>query len=798
LLRADLFTRMLVLVAVATAPAVLVLVYLQYQLHADERAQRAEDVLRQAELVSSDVASIVEAARQMTTAVSRIDQVRRLDPACAAPLAALRGALPSYVTLAVIGDDGGVICFDGLDLGGAARAGTLGHAAIAMQTGQFEIGDFMPAQGGHAAMLPFYLPFTASDGRRRGTVMAGLSLTWLAGHMMEFKRPAGSTVTIADRLGTTLLRLPDNDAFQGESLPAGALALIRAPRRGNAVVLGNDGQTRLVGYVPIDELPAGLFVSVGISLPDLNADIDRAAFHGYALIGVGALLSLWLAMLVGQRFVRRPTAALLNAAGRWSSGDLAARVDPLPDPRSEFGRLARAFNSMAEALGRQRRQWEDLNVTLEARVAERTSDLRASRDQLQVTMAEHAKSEASLRQAQKLQVVGQLAGGIAHDFNNLLTGILGALEVLRGRLPADDARSLRLVDTALLAADRGGRLTAQLLTFSRRQRLLPVPTNLNDVVDGMLDLMSSTLGRDVHVTVELDDRPGLALVDPHQVESAILNLAVNARDAMAGRGDLRIVTGRAKRSAGLTIVQSPRDRAGWPLLLDPEGIVASERAPDGDYAMIWVSDNGTGMSADTLMHVFEPFFTTKQPGQGSGLGLSQVHGLAAQSGGEVQIASRPGEGTTVTLLLPRAHGSVVPADPDALFAFGPRGLTVLVVDDDAEVLRMTGEMLAELRHTPLFARDGTAALAVLEAHDDVDLLLTDHAMPGLSGLELIAAAHRMRPGLRAVLMSGHAELDGATLDLCPTILLKPFSLAGLAAIVQEHREAARVIATTPA
>ena len=782
LIRADLFSRLLVLVAVATAPAALVLIYLQSQLHAGEEAHLAEDALRQAQLVNADLISIVESARQMTTAVSRIEPVHRLDPSCVAPLMALRAALPSYVALAVLGGDGSVICADGLDASDLAHRTAFAGAAEAQQSGRFQIGLYTPPQGGHGAMLPFYLPFTAENGTSHGIVMAGLSLQWLTEHLMDFKRPSGSTVGIADRAGTTLLRLPNNANSVGMPLPPDAMALIHAPHRGNALAQGVDGHTRMVGFVPLDEPPFEIFASVGLSLSELAAELDGAALRGYALIGVGALMSLLLAMMVGQRFVRRPTAALLDAASRWSAGDLGARVSPLPDPRSEFGRLARAFNGMAEALGRQRAQWSELNTTLEARVAERTRDLRASRDQLQVTMAEHAKSEASLRQAQKLQVVGQLAGGIAHDFNNLLTGILGALDLLRSRLPETDTRSLRLIDTALLAADRGGRLTGQLLTFSRRQRLLPVPTNLNEVVQGMLELMRSTLGRHIQVSLECDDQPALALVDPHQVESAVLNLAVNARDAMAGRGELRIITGRAKRSAGLTIVQSPRDRAGLPLALDREGMVASERAPDGDYAVIWVSDTGSGMAPDMLAHVFEPFFTTKQPGQGSGLGLSQVHGLAAQSCGEVQIESHVGLGTTVTLLLPRVPGMVERSDAGSHGGSG--ALTVLVVDDDANVLRMTGEMLAELRHTPLLARDGAMALEMLAAHDRIDLLLTAHAMHGLTGVEVIAAARRRRPGLRTVLMSGHAEQDLSGSVDGQVILRKPFSLSDLADVLE--------------
>jgi len=789
LMRTDLFTRMLVLVAVATAPALLVLIYLQSELRASQRDHMSEEALRQAELLNGDLASIVEGARQMTVAISRIDPVHRLDPSCAAQLVELRAVLTNYIVLAVLSDDGRVVCTAGLDTVATLRTTPSAELAASLQNGSFETGTYTRADDEHGAMLPFRLPFTSADGRHRGVVVAGLSLAWLAEHLTDFKRPEGSTVGISDRRGTTLLRFPGNEQALGKPMPQSAMALVQAPHRGNAVITGFDGVERLIGYVPINEAPLGLFASVGLSMPELTADIDRAAWRGYGLIGVGGMLSLWLAMLVAERFVRRPTEQLLRAAQRWSKGDLAVRVDTIVGARSEFSRLERAFNLMAEALGRQRSQLEELNMTLEARVAARTADLRQSRDQLQVTMAEHARSEASLRQAQKLQVVGQLAGGIAHDFNNLLTGVIGALDVLRGRLDAEDARSHRLIDTALLAADRGGRLTAQLLSFSRRQRLLPVPTDLNAVVHGMLDLMSSTLGRDITILVELDDALWPAIVDPHQMEQVILNLAVNARDAMSGKGELRIGTGRAIRCTGGTLVTTTRPGPSLPLHLDRESNAASERAADGAYAAIWVSDGGTGMSAEILARVFEPFFTTKQPGshpgkqpgQGSGLGLSQVHGLAAQSGGEVQIESVPGVGTTVTLLLPRAQTAPVAA-------MAGRSLTVLMVDDDHDVRRMTGEMLAELGHRPLLASDADAALELLNGSQCIDLLLTDMVMPGLSGTELISRAQTLRPGLRCLLVTGLTDVaglsDGAGSEASCPILHKPFSLAELAQVLR--------------
>ena len=318
--------------------------------------------------------------------------------------------------------------------------------------------------------------------------------------------------------------------------------------------------------------------------------------------------------------MRQPTRALVGAAQRWSSGDLTARASLGPSAAREFAKLATALNAMADAFRRQRGELQHLNNTLEARVEERTQELVASRNQLQVEVAEREKTEASLQQAQKLQAIGQLAGGIAHDFNNMLTAVTGALELLRRRMPPGNVSLLRLVADALAATERGGRLTVQLLAFARRQRLLPAPTDLNEVVSGLSNLLQSTLDRSIRLDQSLDPALWPAMVDQAQVEAAILNLALNARDAMETGGVLTIATSNVQRRADDTMHNVPR--------------------PPGDYVAVSVSDTGTGMSPEILLRVFEPFFTTKAPGRGSGLGLSQVHGLAVQSGGDVAVESR--------------------------------------------------------------------------------------------------------------------------------------------------------------
>ncbi|MCW3475757.1 hybrid sensor histidine kinase/response regulator [Limobrevibacterium gyesilva] len=751
--RTNLLTRLLILIVVATIPPMLVMAYMQQSLRNEGRQRIAEEALRQAELLDADMSNVVEGARQLSLAITHFATVRNGDPACRRSLEGLRADLPSYEVLSVIADDGQIICTTDSGAGPFAGAAAIAHVRDVIGHGKFETGTYTPATPTRRALLPFCMPFTLKSGRH-AVVVVGLSLDWLGAHLGDLKRPPESTIGIADRDGTTIARFPDHDKFVGKPFPPPVRPLFSAPRRGNAVVMGYDGKERLVGFVPASDGPVHMFVSIGMYLPGILAELDRETMRGTVLIAVGGLISLLLALVFGQRFVRRPTATLLAAARRWSSGDLSARARLDEPPGSEFGSLALAFNDMAAALGQQRAELQNLNATLEARVEERTRDLSESRNRLQVEMAERENTEATLRQAQKLQAVGQLAGGIAHDFNNLLTAIVGALDLLRGRLPAGQESLVRLVDNALLSAERGGKLTGQLLAFSRRQRLLPVPSDLNMTVVALSNLLGSTLGRSIRIQTDLVQDLWPAMVDPSQIEAVIINLAINARDAMPDGGVLTIATRNVTLGVGGNV------------------------AP-GDYVAVRVSDTGTGMAPEVMARVFEPFFTTKEPGRGSGLGLSQVHGLAMQSGGDVRIESKPGEGTTVTLLLPRAKAMPAMPRPDPLSGrAGPRRRArILVVDDDSDVRQMTGEMLSERGYAVELASGGEEALAILARDGGFDALLVDYVMPGMNGVALIQAAHAIRPGLRTLMITGHAELQAGEAIGAESILRKPYNIA---------------------
>jgi len=372
------------------------------------------------------------------------------------------------------------------------------------------------------------------------------------------------------------------------------------------------------------------------------------------------------------------------------------------------------------------------------------------------------QAEEQLRQSQKMEAVGQLTGGIAHDFNNLLTGVIGSLDMLGLRLEQGRFADLeRYASAAKGAAERAAALTHRLLAFSRRQALDPSATQTNERVLDMEELIRRSVGPQVEIHIELAEALNLTLCDPHQLENALLNLCINARDAMPEGGVLRIVTANRR----LNEVQA-----------------AALELPAGDYVTLAVLDTGSGMPPEVLARAFDPFFTTKPVGMGTGLGLSMIYGFAKQSGGIAHIASAPGRGTTVTLYLPRLmEPPAVPVDtPRALALRYPEGMTVLVVDDEPLVRMLVDEALREHRIRTLEATDATTALQVLESDTPLDLLIADVGLPGgLSGCQLAALARERRPGLRTLLITGYAEADLPGESL-PTpgveVLAKPFTL----------------------
>lgn len=417
------------------------------------------------------------------------------------------------------------------------------------------------------------------------------------------------------------------------------------------------------------------------------------------------------------------------------------RIDRLPRivVRALAEARTRAEKRAAEAA------LQALNQSLEARVAERTRELAEANAALQQQIAERERAEEALRLVQRLEAIGQLTSGVAHDFNNLLTVISGNIEFLERDVTSE--RSKRRLDMMRGAAARGASLTAQLLAFSRRQRLEPKPVSLNRTVASMRDLLQSSIGGAVQIETALQADLWPALVDATQIELVILNLAINARDAMAVGGRLTIET------ANVAVAGAP---------------TRPEQPSLGEYVMIAVSDTGTGMTPEVLARVFEPFFTTKAVGKGSGLGLAQVFGFVKQSGGGIRVDTVPGEGTSFKVYLPRAEseGVASPAMATETDCASPQSPgtkpTLLVVDDDAWVREVTATRLGESGYDLREAASGLQALVALEADPCVDLVVLDFAMPGMNGAEAATEIRKRWPEVPVLFVTGYADMEALT------------------------------------
>ncbi len=395
--------------------------------------------------------------------------------------------------------------------------------------------------------------------------------------------------------------------------------------------------------------------------------------------------------------------------------------------------------------------------TLEQQVEERTAQLR--------------NNEEALRQSQKMEAVGQLTGGIAHDFNNMLTGIIGSLELLRRRVARgklDDLDSL--IDLGVTSANRAAGLTHRLLAFSRRQSLDSKPVQINQLVTSMGELLQRSINESIGLDMRLSEQLWTAEADPNQLESALLNLVINARDAMPNGGRLIVETTNRH--------------------LDSVFTAAYGSLTPGDYVELSVSDTGCGIPESVMGRVFDPFFTTKPIGQGTGLGLSMIYGFARQSRGHVIIHSEVGKGTTVSLFLPRFVGEVIAQQTlnPTLLPYATDGETVLIVEDDAAVRLLVSAVLKELGYAYVEAGDGNTAVPIIQSDQRIDLLISDVGLPGMNGRQLAEIGRQLRPDLKVLFITGYAEhaaVRGGFLDPGMQLITKPFTFDLLTAKVRE-------------
>ena len=429
---------------------------------------------------------------------------------------------------------------------------------------------------------------------------------------------------------------------------------------------------------------------------------------------------------------------------------------------SEGKNAAAALAESEAALREKSRALEALNQTLEERVAQRT-------EALEQEMASRAQVEAALRQSQKMEAVGQLTGGIAHDFNNMLTGVIGGLDIVKRRIASGRTDDIeRFMDAASTSAQRAAALTARLLAFSRRQSLDARPVEVNALMLSLEDLLRRSITENIGLRIAPGADLPHAVVDANQLESAILNLALNARDAMPDGGELTVRTSVAD--------------------LDADYAATRPDVTPGRYVVVAVSDTGVGMAPDVAAKVFEPFFTTKPIGQGTGLGLSMVYGFAQQSGGHVRLHSHPGAGTSVSIYLPASDHDGIAEPTVQHVAQQGRGQTVLLVEDDESVRLLVRDVLEDLSYQAIEASDAGSAIPILQSGRTIDLLISDVGLPGINGRQLAEIAREHRPTLPVLFVTGYAENAAIRADFLGTnmaMITKPFAIDALAAKIDE-------------
>jgi signal transduction histidine kinase/ActR/RegA family two-component response regulator len=576
----------------------------------------------------------------------------------------------------------------------------------------------------------------------------GLGPELLSSLLEEQSLSSGWTAGIFDRKGVIVARNRELERFLGKPVSPTLFDAMRGPAESWFPSVTSEG---IPVYASFRRSPmTGWTAAIGVPREFVDGPIRRARFiafgGGTTVLGSSLLLGWWMA-----RAIRRPVEALTRATKALGRGE---HVGQLVGGVRELDQVGDELRNTAAALARNREE-------LESAVKERTRELAAANERLRGEIDAREQAQSALLQAQKMEAMGQLTGGVAHDFNNLLTVVSGSLALLEPRI--SDDKSLRLLHTAQRGASQGAKLTESLLAFARQQRLNPIPADLNSIIIEMGEMLSRSISPNVEIRQALANELWPVLIDTAQIETALLNIALNARDAMPTGGVMLIETANITG----TSTQLPEEVAGR------------------DCVLVSVRDTGIGMSQEVIARAFDPFFTTKEVGKGTGLGLSMVFGVVRQSGGTVRILSRLREGTTVQIYLPRSIEPAASGTGRATQPLSAGGSHILIVDDDPDVRWIIAQKLREIGYVVEEADNGRAALAILEHNGPCDLMVADLVMPGLSGLDTLRLARRKRPDLKVLFVSGYADLSRFGDNLNDHALLKkPFKLGTLAEAVE--------------
>jgi signal transduction histidine kinase/ActR/RegA family two-component response regulator len=578
--------------------------------------------------------------------------------------------------------------------------------------------------------------------------------------------PPDWIISVVDRNGTHFIRSHGGEDMAGEPLIPALVEPLRRREVGIWPTITTEGIAVIstIAYAPSSQW------AVAVARPEATLQAPlRQQLRDLVILGAVLLATAFLLAFLTARYLDTSIQTLRRAARRVGAGEV---VEPPRTRVREVQHLADVLSQVSHRLYDRTARLAELNATLEEQVAARTAQLTESHAKLLAEMRRREETEGQLRQIQKLEAIGQLTGGIAHDFNNMLAVAMSSLRLISQRLKRGDTQVQELIEGGLQSVERAATLTRRLLAFARQQSLSPKEVSVNRLLADMDDMLRRTLREDIIIETRLADGLWRTYVDVSGLESAIINLAANARDAMPDGGTLTIETANAR--------------------LDEAYAAEHAEVEAGEYVMVAVTDTGCGMTPQVVQRAFDPFFTTKPMGQGTGLGLSQVFGFLKQSGGHISISSDAGRGTTIRLYLPRLLGradrpTLAPSARPLPRATGAKEL-ILVVEDNDKVREVTVQLLHELNYATVDAENAQSALALLDSHAEVKVLLTDVVMPDMNGRRLAEEALKRRPDLRVLYTTGYtrsAIVHDGVLDPDVRLLMKPFTIEALAQKLDE-------------
>lgn len=728
---------LLLITLVVALPAAGLILYSGIQFRNAMFNEAKNDTAKLADRIATDQQNLVAGAEQLMAALSLLPEVRGRDAARVEPvLRELRKLNPMFSNI-FIADPKGTVWATAVPVKPPFFIGDRRYFRNALASGRLSSGEYVVSRATARPALNLAYPLRNDHGAIIGVISVGFVIDRYRQLPEQMKLPAGSSFVLLDHRGVVLSRAINPESFIGKPYPEDEFRnMERGPESGTTLRTSIGGDKRIISYRKIrlsGEQNPYLYVGAGIPVSMAAREANKALTKTVALFTSFLVLACFAAALIGKRSIVDRFKLLEDASQRLAAGDLQVRVSELV-AGGELGSLGKTFDAMAEQLA--------------AREAER---LKAE--------AEKDLLTGQLIQAHKMESIGRLAGGVAHDFNNLLTPIIGYSELLKKDLKGDES-ALGRVGNILSAANRSKEIVQQLLSFSRKQVMEMKIVDLNQVIKAFRGILRHTIRESIDIRLDLAEEGHCIRADGNQIEQVIMNLAVNAQDAIGARGSITIGTS--------------------PVRIDDEDARRHPEVPPGRYLVLAITDDGCGMAPETLLRIFEPFFTSKGVGKGTGLGLATVYGIVRQHGGNIRVESEPGKGTAFRCYFPLVDELPASEQPAMHRPDSPAGgrRTILLVEDNEMVRTLVSELLKRQGFDLLVADDPKQALQISE-NRSLDLLVTDVVMPGMTGQELHARLLDRYRGLKVLFMSGYSDNVIARqggLDDGMQFIQKPFSI----------------------